>query len=946
MKKAVETRVLSLLIVAVLLVGIFTGVPIDVSAAPLGVSSVTSYEGLRAALEDSSVDTVIIPDGEVVTFINDNQVEIPAEKTLLIEGVLDLQTTKSASAANAFKAVTNYGTMSVEDGGELICGNYSGSSVAYSVYNCGSFYVKSGGTFSVEVSGTIAYGLYGHSGDIILDGTVNLKNSGNNSRGIYLKGDMPTLHITGGTVNVANTGGRGIDGTATSDRIEMSGGTMNVANETLIAVTGSSNTFGIALDCDFLLSGGEIIVDNFGDNSPGLAMRYQTCGIWLSGYNWLILAGGTINIQNDVEMRGLRSDGVIWHLVDANAITGPIYDSSQTKYGTFLQILDAETKEPLGNPTIAIKGKTAYTYPPFEHNGEVFYPLSEGMQLTVSASGYETFVETLVDFPSNARQTKVIHLTRTFNTPPSLGVDVLSLRAGGTGEIDVDMGAGVSTASYVTVSSSDPLVASISTSRLNKNGQIVVTGEAAGTATITFAFQVGSTQITKTVAVTVLDADPGVQVPSRDNFRLNGTTLRLATGADGIVRTNVPTAANKLVTWKSSNPAVAAISAVSDQDFASVLVDAQKAGMTLITATYEGRSQHCYVYVRDAGDSSYHSYLSVTEATLSVGDTFVVVSSESGIMAGGGSNITWSVAPEGIVSLSPNGNFDNFARTITALSPGTATISAKDSHNYVSTCTVTVTGDGTGGDDNSGDTGGDDGSGNTGGDDGSGGTGGDDGAGSNAGNAGNTGNTGSTDNENSGGGGGGGGSRITAGASSSVPVVATLTSTDATAAVSSALAANRKARIARTGTIQVPASVWALFGDTPVQFDTLQNKGVQVRVTVNQPGSMTTGMQLSGQVSGAVVDKYKALFQKWFGTEVYVIHFDQSGEWGQPVEIAAKLDFSGVDLTKLNFYAYNAKTNTYRRIPNSNYTVDKNGYIHFTTTYAGTIIISEGPLKK
>ena len=64
------------------------------------------------------------------------------------------------------------------------------------------------------------------------------------------------------------------------------------------------------------------------------------------------------------------------------------------------------------------------------------------------------------------------------------------------------------------------------------------------------------------------------------------------------------------------------------------------------------------------------------------------------------------------------------------------------------------------------------------------------------------------------------------------------------------------------------------------------------------------------------------------------------------VEIAAKLDLTGMGTSNLYFYSYNSKANTYRRIEKPTCWIDKNGYLHFTTEMAGDIIISKGPLDR
>ena len=155
-----------------------------------------------------------------------------------------------------------------------------------------------------------------------------------------------------------------------------------------------------------------------------------------------------------------------------------------------------------------------------------------------------------------------------------------------------------------------------------------------------------------------------------------------------------------------------------------------------------------------------------------------------------------------------------------------------------------------------------------------------------------------------------------------------------------------KARITGNGEIKVTPDAWKTFGTTAVDFDTVANGAVQVRVTVKEPGKMTKEMLLSGSVTGSTVEARKTFFEKWYKNKVRVIHLDQAGDWSQPVEIAAKVDLTGMDTTNLHFYSYDKASNSYKRIEKPTYWIDGNGYLHFTTEYAGDIIISEGMLEK
>jgi mRNA-degrading endonuclease HigB of HigAB toxin-antitoxin module len=77
-----------------------------------------------------------------------------------------------------------------------------------------------------------------------------------------------------------------------------------------------------------------------------------------------------------------------------------------------------------------------------------------------------------------------------------------------------------------------------------------------------------------------------------------------------------------------------------------------------------------------------------------------------------------------------------------------------------------------------------------------------------------------------------------------------------------------------------------------------------------------------------------------------VLHLDQTADWGQPVDLAAKVDLTDMDTENLCFYSYDKAGNSYRLIEKSNYWIDAKGYVHFTTEFAGDIIISEGPLTE
>ena len=76
-----------------------------------------------------------------------------------------------------------------------------------------------------------------------------------------------------------------------------------------------------------------------------------------------------------------------------------------------------------------------------------------------------------------------------------------------------------------------------------------------------------------------------------------------------------------------------------------------------------------------------------------------------------------------------------------------------------------------------------------------------------------------------------------------------------------------------------------------------------------------------------------------------MISLSQQGDFGTAVEISAKID-SKLNTKTLQFFAYDKATNRYTQITAPNYWVDQNGYVHFTTTLAGDVVISDKPLAK
>lgn len=102
---------------------------------------------------------------------------------------------------------------------------------------------------------------------------------------------------------------------------------------------------------------------------------------------------------------------------------------------------------------------------------------------------------------------------------------------------------------------------------------------------------------------------------------------------------------------------------------------------------------------------------------------------------------------------------------------------------------------------------------------------------------------------------------------------------------------------------------------------------------------------------GVYTDSAKAVsvqgkFKKFFNNSVAVVQCAQAGSFGMEVQLAAKVELSGMNQDNLRFYTYDTAANRYDPLEVASYTVDKNDYLRFSTSTGGVIIVSNGALVK
>lgn len=127
-----------------------------------------------------------------------------------------------------------------------------------------------------------------------------------------------------------------------------------------------------------------------------------------------------------------------------------------------------------------------------------------------------------------------------------------------------------------------------------------------------------------------------------------------------------------------------------------------------------------------------------------------------------------------------------------------------------------------------------------------------------------------------------------------------------------------------------------------VYVDTIVNNVIVSRMYID-PAAYTLSTDLKTSII-TNVPTVKGHFNKYFKNKLQVVGFTQQGSLGTNIAAAVKLDFSGMDTSKLILYSYDVVQNRYSILSDQTYFIDVNGYLHFTTSEGNYIIISEGQL--
>ncbi|MDE5586113.1 MAG: Ig-like domain-containing protein, partial [Muribaculaceae bacterium] len=214
-------------------------------------------------------------------------------------------------------------------------------------------------------------------------------------------------------------------------------------------------------------------------------------------------------------------------------------------------------------------------------------------------------------------------------------------------------------------SSSNPEIANV-----NANG--LVTAFAPGKVTITVtssAVETISASCVITVTEKVIEAE-GIKLDVTEATITEGETLTLTATIDP------ETTTDKTLTWSSSDEEVATV------DKNGVVTAVKPGTVTITVSTSNGKTASCEITVKAKVIAADGIKLDVTEATITEGETLTLTATIDPETTTD-KTLTWTSSDEAIATVDENG-------VVTAVKPGTVTITVSTSNGKTASCEITV----------------------------------------------------------------------------------------------------------------------------------------------------------------------------------------------------------------------------------------------------------------